>query len=108
MHKIVSDILGKSLPTYPALYLLGYNPNLHMSYQQKRMLMAASTATKKSIIKNWFDPAIPVKTLSTNYFTDIFFLEKSTAIIRNATSKSILTWSKAIERLHSINISPLS
>ncbi len=46
INSIVSDIIGKYFPTSPAIYLFCFNPNVHISYQEKRILMAL-TATKK-------------------------------------------------------------
>ena len=59
--------------------------------------MAASTATKKSIINHWFEPAISLRKLWINLFFDICLLERSTARINGAKFDSLLTWSKAIK-----------
>ena len=51
---IVGNIIDKNLPSCPALCLLGYNPSILFTFQQIRIILTASTAAKKTIIKNWF------------------------------------------------------
>ena len=94
---ITGSIIDKNLPSCPALCLLGYNPNILLTFQQKRIILAASTAAKKTIIKNWFEPTIVMKNTWLAFFLDVCLLERSTARFNGASVQSVTTWSKAIE-----------
>ena len=98
----VTTIIGKALPSCPALFLIGYNPNIALTFQDKRILLAASTAAKKTIIKNWFEPTINLKINWLNCFSDICLLERSTARMNGARADTIDNWSKALEAVQTI------
>ena len=93
----VANIIGKALPSCPSLFLIGYNPNILLTFQDKRILLAASTAAKKTIIKNWFEPTIDLKINWRNCFLDICLLERSTARMNGARADTVDNWSRALE-----------
>lgn len=93
---ILSNILGKHVPLCPALFLLGYNPNVTLSYLEKRILLAASTAAKKTILKSWFEPDIVLSRTWAVMFNDICILEKSTAKVNGAKIETLAMWSQTI------------
>ncbi len=97
INKIVGIIIGKALPSCPALYLIGCNPNLLLSFQKKRMILAVSTAAKKTIIKNWSEPTAVMKRTWQTVFSDVCLLERSTARINKARADTVHKWSKATE-----------
>ena len=102
IKEIVVTIIGKALPSCPALFLIGYNPNILLTFQDKRILLAASTAAKKTIIKNCFEPTINLKITSRNCFSDICLLERSTARMNGARADTVDNWSKALDKVQSL------
>ncbi len=96
INDTINTIIDKVLPMCPILYLIGFNPNILVSFQQKRIILAASTAAKKTIIKNWFEPITDFKRTWLLFFFDVCLLERSTARINNARPDTILNWSNAI------------
>ena len=67
-----------------------------LTFQQKRIILAASAAAKKTIIKNWFEPPIVMKNTWLAFF-NVCLLERSTARFNGASVQSVTTWSKAID-----------
>lgn len=103
INKIVSTIIDKSIPICPALFLIGYNPNIELSFLEKWIILAASTAAKKTIIKNWFEPTIIMNRTWLTLFSDVCFLERSTARINGAKADTVSNWSKAIEIIQGLH-----
>ena len=54
----LSDLLDVNIPFCPGLLLLGDDSKVTLNMPQKRVLMAALTASEKSILKGWFTPGI--------------------------------------------------
>ncbi len=54
INNIVGTIIDKDPPSCPVLYLIEYNPKISLEFQQKCIILAASTAATKTVIKNWF------------------------------------------------------
>ena len=58
INTIVGTVIDKALPRYPDLHLIGYKL---LSFEEKLIRLAASTAAKKTITKNWFEPIMVMK-----------------------------------------------
>ena len=74
----------------------GYNPNVFLPHTRKRIIFAASSAAKKTILKSWFEPSIVMKRIWVALFYDICLLERSTAKVNGAKLETLSTWSHTI------------
>jgi len=64
VSNVLSDILHLDIPQDPLLFLLLDDSSLQLNSQQKRTLLAARTAAKKTILKLWIEPSIPTTFIS--------------------------------------------
>ncbi len=96
---ILSDYMQLDIPRDPLLLLLLDDSSLQLNVHQKRTLLAASTAAKKTILKLWIEPSTPITFTWLSYFRDIVLLEGTTARLNGAKDNTIQSWTKVAEML---------
>ncbi len=96
---ILSDYMQLDVPRDPLLLLLLDDSSLQLNVHQKRTLLAASTAAKKTILKLWIEPSTPITFTWLSYFRDIVLLEGTTARLNGAKDNTIQSWTKVAEML---------
>lgn len=52
----VSNLIGKSIPVDPIIWLLNDDSKLELTERQRKIWLAGSTAAKKMIVQRWLPP----------------------------------------------------
>lgn len=87
----LSELLMYDVPLCPRLLLLADDSDEMFSLQQKRILMAALTTSKKAILKGWFESDINLAAVWHSYILDILILERATARYHKARHGQLIT-----------------
>ena len=79
------------IPLHPWLILLRDDTDATLNFHQKRIFMAALTASKMSILRGWFEASLV--SLWRSYFLDNLILEHVTAKFHKVSPMTISHWS---------------
>lgn len=99
VSKTISDVIHTECPKTPDLCLLNDDNSLDLSVTQRRTLCAGLTAAKKTILKHWFNPQLPMNSAWLSDFKTIALLERSTARMNKAKPHTISSWDIVVEEL---------
>lgn len=93
IFSVISLLLDIDLQPNPCLCLLNDDSHLSLTHAQLRLLLAGLTAAKKTILRLWFYPTLPLKQYWLTSYQYIASLECTTARLNNAQPKTIQAWS---------------